>query len=199
MTPAHGTLSARVAPPNPRAARSSTVPGRAGPRERRARWHEAPARARPKSSSGARRLAVRSVCGARARETRRGDATLSKFPHRIRGFPGFPISSRTKRVLRRSVLQARARHRRPVSGRISTRPRDSASPSSESRGAANTRALHCCTRRRRLSAHGSDTTFYPVAKSKDDRAVEGPLLRPFGPLVQAGVGADRRRQLRKRV
>ena len=116
---------------------------------------------------------------ARARETRRGDATLSKFPHRIRGFPGFPISSRTKRVLRRSVLRGASTTPSSRFEEDIDSPRDSASPSSESRGAENTRALHCCTRRRRLSsAHGSDTTFYPVAKSKDDRAVEGPCFDP---------------------
>ena len=198
---AHGTLSSPVAPPNPRAARSSTIPGRAGPRERRARWHEAPARARPKSSSGA---SAAQQCARDARPgfsgSKRGVATRTsiqwKFPHSIQGFQFRPEPDGTSGVL--PQISASGASTTPSSLWGGYRPRDSASPSSESRGAANTQVLHCCTRHRRPSA-GLTPNFTPVAKSKDDRAVEGPLLRPLGPLIQAGVGADRRRQLRKRV
>ena len=157
---AHGTLSSPVAPPNPRA--SSTIPGRAGPRERRARWHEAPARARPKALSGA--SAARSALGLRrAGSEKRGEATRPsirwKFPHSIQGFQFRPEPV----VAFLPQISASGASTTPSSlwGRISTRPRDSASPSSESRGAANTQVLHCCTRHRRPSASGSDDKFYP--------------------------------------
>lgn len=199
---AHGTLSSPVAPPNPRA--SSTIPGRAGPRERRARWHEAPARARPKALSGA--SAARSALGLRrAGSEKRGEATRPsirwKFPHSIQGFQfrPEPVVAYVVGSSRRSVLQARARRRCPFGrgyrlahGTRRARRASLVAP----------RTPRSCT-----AAHGIGVprpagltpNFTPVAKSKDDRAVEGPLLRPLGPLIQAGVGADRRRQLRKRV
>ena len=199
---AHGTLSSPVAPPNPRA--SSTIPGRAGPRERRARWHEAPARARPKASSGA--SAARSALGLRrAGSEKRGEATRPsirwKFPHSIQGFQfrPEPVVAYVVGSSRRSVLQARARRRRPFGEDIDSptglgEPVERVSWRREHPGPA---LLH--TASASLGPAGLTPHFTPVAKSKDDRAVEGPLLRPLGPLIQAGVGADRRRQLRKRV
>ena len=194
---AHGTLSSPVAPPNPRA--SSTIPGRAGPRERRARWHEAPARARPKALSGA--SAARSALGLRrAGSEKRGEATRPsirwKFPHSIQGFQfrPEPNGSYADQCFRRehdTVVPFRGGYRLAHGTRRARRA-----------SLVAPRTPRSCT-----AAHGIGVprpagltpNFTPVAKSKDDRAVEGPLLRPLGPLIQAGVGADRRRQLRKRV